>query len=318
MCSGSTVTPRSHDRRMSWDTLWRSSRRQLGLFTLDQARAAGITWEQVRGRVRSGELCAVRRGVYSPASPPSSWERDLLAACMAVGPATWIAQRTAARLWGLTRVRWPDGIDLLTPVGKKCALNGVVHHRSAVIPTTDLTARRSVPVTTPARTIVDCLPFIRPDRLGKVVDQARRELGMTTKDLAACMGRLDHGGGRLIVPLRAVLADRIRQYGAGDSDRELWVLGILLDGGLPVPSQQHHIVVEGRDRFADFAYPEWKIVLEFQGYWEHVENRSRYDDDADRNGGLAADGWTVIPVTSRTEQGHLVARVARAIARCAA
>ena len=64
------------------------------------------------------------------------------------------------------------------------------------------------------------------------------------------------------VPLRAVLADRQGSYHPGGSQRELDVASILVAGGLRPPVPQYRVVVGGRERFIDYAYPEALVGLE--------------------------------------------------------
>jgi hypothetical protein len=287
-------------------------RAQLGLITMEQAGAAGLTPAGVRSRVGRGEWITVRRGVYRLAGVRPGFDHAVLAACLAVGDACWASGRTAARLWGLD-VPAPATVEVLTPPGVRVRLGGVTQHRSSELYTADVTRHRIVPVTSVARTLVDAAAHLPGRRLGEAIDDALRRGLLGLVELAACVDRLDHGGRRLIVPLRRALADRLPGYDAGGSRRELDVLGMLRRGGLPAPVQQYEVVVGGRRRFLDYAYPDERVGLEFDGFAEHGLLRSTFDDDRVRGNDLAVAGWLVLHFTSKSAPGHVVERTAEAL-----
>src|SRR5829696_3432501 len=217
---------------MDGDELARLARRQHGVVTLGQARAAGLSSHQVRHRVRSGQWTALRRGVFLASSTPRSWPQAVLAACLAVPGPCWASHRTAAALWDLP-VERGNAIHVTTPAGARVRLEGVRHHRSERLDASDVGLRHGIPVTSCARTLVDCLPWLPEGRLGRVVDAARRSGALAIEDLAAAVARLDDGGGRRpIVPLRRIVADRCTGAPA-ESDGERWVAGVLVAAGLP-------------------------------------------------------------------------------------
>lgn len=287
-------------------------RAQLGFITMEQAGAAGLTPAGVRSRVERGEWVTVRRGVYRLAGVRPSFESVVLAVCLAVGDACWASGRTAARLWGLD-VPAPATVEVLTPPGVRVRLGGVTQHRSGELYTADVTRHRFVPVTSVARTLVDAAAHLPGRRLGEAVDDALRRGLLDLDELAACVDRLDHGGRRLIVPLRRALADRLPGYDAGGSRRELDVLAVLRRGGLPAPVQQYDVVVGGRRRFLDYAYPDERVGLEFDGFAEHGLLRSTFDDDRVRGNDLAVAGWLVLHFTSKSSPAHVVERTGEAL-----
>jgi hypothetical protein len=118
--------------------------------------------------------------------------------------------------------------------------------------------------------------------------------------------------------MRPVLALRLEGQHEGGSDRELAVLDVLRDAGLPRPVQQHPIEVAGRTRYLDYAYVEPMIYLEFDGFAEHGLIRTTFDDDRARDAELALLGWLGLHFTSATTPDELASRVARALAARAA
>ena len=74
----------------------------------------------------------------------------------------------------------------------------------------------------------------------------------------------------------------------------------------------------GRQRYLDYAYPEEKLYLEWDGFDDHGLNRDVFDDDRDRDGELSLMGWLGLHFTSRTSEATIVRRVTTALARRAA
>ena len=66
----------------------------------------------------------------------------------------------------------------------------------------------------------------------------------------------------------------------------------------------------------DFAWPEAKVVVEYEGAW-HGDSPQQVAADRHRLNRLTAAGWTVVFVTARDlhQADRLVARLAVALAR---
>ena len=296
--------------------MWELARRQLGLITRAQALQL-VTKSQLQTLAERGALVPIRRGVWAVAGAPRTYEQAVFAVLLAVGEGAWASHRTAARLHGLL-VPGPTAIDVLTLAGRRAQLDGVSHHRNQALAMRDLGTAGLVPATTVARTLVDCVPWLPGFRLARAIDDARRRRLVTYEDVAASWAELDKGrrtGRHKVRPLRLVLADRHHE---GGSDRELDLRRILRRAGLPLPEQQVPVLVAGRWRFLDHAYPAAKVYLEFDGWAEHGAIRSTFDDDRERDAELALLGWLGIRYTSNTRPADLVDRVRRALAARAA
>ncbi len=92
------------------------------------------------------------------------------------------------------------------------------------------------------------------------------------------------------------------------------MLEVLRATGMPLPVQQFEVVVEGRRRILDYAYPEDRVALEFDGFNPHGTIRSIFDDGAIRRNDLEVAGWLVLHITSKTSAVHLVDRTRQALA----
>jgi hypothetical protein len=279
--------------------LLRRAARQHGLVTRGQALAAGLTADQVDHRLASGRWVALRRGVYVVAGTPSTYEQQVLAACLAVGPPCVASHRTAGRLHGL-QLPPPERIDLTVLGDRQTRRPGVRLHRSRHLPRADLAVRAHVPVTSVARTLVD----VGGDGLGPVVDDVLRRGLTTLAELRRCLDRLGRGG-RRTAALARVLAERGPGHDPGGSDREAQVARALVAAGLPAPVQQHMVVVAGRTFHLDVAYPEARVAVEFDG-WDAHRGFEAFHGDRERARLLVAAGWRLLHVTARTTPADLV------------
>lgn len=277
--------------------------RQHGLVTRQQALAAGLTADQIKSRIGTGRWLLVRRGVYAVAGVPPSREQAVLAAVLAAGHGAIASHLTAGLLWRLP-LPAPAAIDVVTGPGPLARLEGVRHHRTGTLHRHDVTVVDGIPVTSPARTIVDCSGSVRLGRLEEVVDDAERRRLLRIDDLTSCVDRAATGPGRRpTLQIRAVLSDRLP---VGDSVAEKNLVQWLVAAGTPVPVLGHEVIVRGRRYKLDVAWPWALTALEFDSWAFHSTFRS-FHRDRDRVRRLRAASWDIWPVTSKTDLDELVA-----------
>lgn len=281
------------------------ARKQHALVTFDQALAAGLCPWQVRFRVRSGEWSPIRPRVYAISGAPPTWLQAVAAVTLSRGPQAWASNETAGALWGLPGVG-DDAIHVVTNLDRQVRLAGVQGHRSGALFSADLTVRHRIPVTTPARSLVDLSAALPPRRLGAAVDDAVRRRIMTLESLQRCVARLPEAPGRRPAAIQELLQDRLPGYDPGDSDLETRVLRTLVAAGFPPPVQQHRVRIAGRTFRIDLAYPAWRLAIELDG-WEFHHTRTAFDDDRARANLLVAHGWTLVRFTSRSTDAEIVA-----------
>lgn len=281
------------------------ARRQHGLITLDQALAAGLTIDQVRRRHRSGEWSVARPGVYAISGAPPTWMQTVAAVALASQPHAWLSHETAGALWALPGVK-DDAIHVVTGLDRRVRLAGVRGHRSGALFDADLTTLQRIPVTTPARSIVDLSAQLTHRQLGSVVDDAVRRRVLSLESFRRCVARLAEAPGRRTSVLQELLAERLPGYNPGDSDLETRVLRLLVAHGYPPPAQQHRVRLGGRTFRIDLAYPVLRLAIELDG-WEFHSSRSAFDDDRTRANLLVAHGWSVVRFTSRSSDEEILA-----------
>ncbi len=311
------------------------ARSQHGLLTRSQLAALGATKKARLSLISHGLLIPVRREVYRCAGTAPSWEGAVLAAVLAAGrdpvtagrdPVTagrGVAGRgpvashvTAAQLWGLVGPdAWPRApvVHLTSPHQHR--LDGVVAHRRTLGPD-QVTARRRIPVTSVARTIVDLAsePLMTRRRLGSVVDDALRRQILRLADLRALASPPGPAGKPVRRLIREVLADRRPGYAPGANDWERAMDQWWDQVGLPQARRQYRLHASGRKFVIDRAIVDLKIAVEWNGFSHHGD-RTGFDRDAERQLALVAEEWIYLPVTTNTSPRAVCQAVAGAVAQ---
>lgn len=121
-----------------------------GVVTREQLLAAGLTVGQIKSRLRSGELLQEYRGVYRVGHRAPSVEARHLAAVWACGRGALLSGRAAGHLLGILTTP-PYMPEVTAPTERR--IPGIKTHRSRS--PVDAAVWRGIPVTTPARTLVD-------------------------------------------------------------------------------------------------------------------------------------------------------------------
>lgn len=143
------------------DGLYRTAESQAGYFTAAQALAAGMDRSTLRHHARpGGRYERVRRGLYRLRHFPSGPHEDVVAAWLPLRDAgAIVSHESALDLYGLSDVI-PRAIHLSLPRAKRGQRPrpGVQLHTLQEPPgQQEVREVAGLPVTTPERTIVDCL-----------------------------------------------------------------------------------------------------------------------------------------------------------------
>lgn len=296
-------------------TLADRAERRYGLFTLEHAVAAGMNRTTLYRRARRGRYALLHPGVFGFAGQPESWERSLLAGCLAAGGDAVASHRSAARLWGLTDTS-DDIVEITVPANQRPRLQKVVLHRSADLDPSHTTVRRRIPVTNPLRTMVDLGTVLCAEGVEDALDAGIAWPSLfSVAAVRAMLDQLAGNGRRGSGVLRQVLDERVLGDAVSDSKLERRMGALLKRAGLP-PAVFHHVVCTPGGVFlaeVDFAYPELKLVIEVDGFDAHGTPRAMAKDFVRQNG-LVPYGWHVLRFTWRqvTRQPEMVAQAIRA------
>jgi very-short-patch-repair endonuclease len=275
--------------------------RQFGLITRAQLIALGISRRTIDYSLARGRLTPVHRGVYAVghlALPALAAE---FAAVLAVGERALVSHHSALALWGLTPRR--EGDIELTLVGRDAGRTrrGIRIHQALTLDARDATTRKRIPVTSPARTLLDVAPRQSLRELEiMVADGLKRRL--FTRHAVATM--LDRTPGRPGAHRLAALAEAERRLPTlTRSEAEERFLELVRRAGLPTPEVNVRL-----GRFTvDFLWRAERLVVEVDGYEFHSTRRS-FEDDHARDLELSTAGFAVIRFTWRqlVEQPELV------------
>lgn len=301
-------------------SLGRVARRQHGLITNEQLAAAGLSLDTRKRRVRAGRWIAVAPGVVAVAGTAATWRQRTLAAVLAAGPGAVASHTTAAALFGLSGCPFRS-VEITVPRGRSHRSRLATVHEARQLERWDVTTVDRVPVTRPARTLIDLAGCVPRAVLEDAVDDALVRRLTTLARLRERLEALGGSGRPGTVLLRAVLST----WDTGELPEEVAearLLRRLLAGDLPAPAVQHD-VCDPSGRFvarADLAYPDARVAVELHGFRWHGTPRGHARDQA-RARRLAALGWLVVPATPLDLAGpgdELARQVAAAIAHAPA
>lgn len=246
--------------------------------------------------------------VYACATLKVTHELRTAAVTEFVLPGAVASTRSAAVLWDVGLAGDTDDVEVTVPAAcRSGAVPGVRVTRRSLSPE-DATVRRGVAVTTPLRTALD-LGRLQP--VDDAVIALDRFLSTGLVFLDEVRGAAELATGRDCRRIRAAvdLAD-----GLAESPQETRLRLLIHRAGLPRPIAQYRIRVDGRlVARADFAWPELRLALEYDGAW-HGEP-SQFRRDRQRLNRLTAAGWRVIFVTAADlrDPVALIARIAQAL-----
>src|SRR4051812_4872059 len=164
----------------------RLAARQHGMVTRAQLLGLGLSSRDIDYRIRTGRLWRVHRGVYAVGHVPPSPHARAIAAVLACGPGARLSYRAAGALWALG-LRWPELIDVTAPTRRRH--NGIRVHRSRTLTPNDVTTHFGIPVTTPARTLLDLAEVLDTASLTRAVNEARLAHRVTLAELAELIAR---------------------------------------------------------------------------------------------------------------------------------
>jgi predicted transcriptional regulator of viral defense system len=149
---------------------------QHGYFTSTQARAHRVSSQLLNHHVRRGRYQPVRRGLYRVCGFPRSEHDEMREKWLAVGAEkAMLSHQSALALLELSDAI-PDAVHLLVPRrqrGLRRPAGVVLHTRpdDANVPTV---WREGLPLTAPARTLVDTVGELQPEQAALAVRQALR------------------------------------------------------------------------------------------------------------------------------------------------
>lgn len=264
--------------------------RQYGVVAARQLVALGVAQQTISDLVADGRLHRMHRGVYAVGHPVLTTRGRWMAAVLAGGPGAALSHASAAALWDLRR---SDAtiVDVTVPRTGRARRPGVRIHRPRTLRPTEVTTRDGIPVTTPARTILD-LAALRHIRIERILDQAEI-LELTdypTLDAMAEAHRGHGGATRLRTAVRIHLAGTTLTR----SDLEERFFKLCDDHGLPRP----HVNETPEGREVDFLFEPQRLIVETDS-WQFHRTRQAFENDRARDAAHLARGYRTLRITHR-------------------
>ena len=262
--------------------------RQGGVVARRQLRALDLSAAAIDHRLRAGRLYLVHRGVYSVGHRVVGIVGGRWAAVLACGDGAALAAPNAAAAFSLRRCS--ERVIHVLVVGRSGREQraGIRLHWCRSLPSDEVTTLDGLPITTPARTLLDLAAGgLRGRPLEAAVDAERQRL-LDFADLHELLARYP---GRPGTPsLKAVLA----RYRGGDTRSELEEIVAELCDRFGLPRPVENCSIEGKVR--DFYWPHAWLVVEADSYSWH-RSPSALDDDRERDVTLTLAGYRSLRFT---------------------
>lgn len=260
---------------------WALVESQHGVISRTQLLDLGFHPRSIEHRVASGRLHPVAPGTYAVGRPALSKRGKWMAALLGCGSRAVLSHSSAAALWGF-HSELGDEIEVISGDDFAHRRPGLKARRSQHLRARDRTIRDRIPLTVPARTLVDLATIVPAPRLERAVNEADR-LGLTDPEtLRAAL--YDYRGVRGVARLRTILDKRSFRMTASELERRF--LALVDRSGLPLPVTGALI----DDFEVDFFWPDLGLVVETDGLRYHrtpsQQARDRLRDQTHTAAGL--------------------------------
>jgi len=183
---------------------------------------------------------------------------------------------------------WPATLEVTAP--SRRTRPGIITHRSRTLDRRAVRRRHGVPVTSPARTVLDLQPRLSDERLVRLVNDLRMAGHLRDaafRELCAQSGRVRRllGDGALT---ESELEDLFRRFVARYR--------------LPMPQVNVTRVIGGRRRRLDAFYPDAKLIIELDS-WHFHRDRATFERDRAKDAAALAEGFRTLRSTDRRLRG---------------
>jgi very-short-patch-repair endonuclease len=278
------------DQGGSGHAIARIATRQSGALTRKQLGLAGLDESAVDRRARNGLLHRIHRGVYVLGHEALAKYARESAALPAAGERAVLSHISAASLWGLAPTTAPRADIHITTIGAKVRSRpGLEAHRSATLEPGDVRRVHGLPVTAPARTLLDLAATGYP-QLDRAFGDAHAQRLVTAREIELLLERT--GPCRGSRALRDLMSDNASGFTRSRAEQLLREL--ILSAKLPLPG--FNARVAGYE--VDAVWPEQRLVIEVDGYAYHG-HRGQFECDRRKDLALTAAGYRVVRVSWR-------------------
>jgi len=276
---------------------------QHGVATRAQLLARGVAAHAIDRMVRTARIVVLQRGVYQIGPLPVGRATEA-AAVLACGPEGRVSHMSAAALQGvLDANRTHPHVEVTMARRKRRRIEGVRIHRVRDLRPDEVTEIDGIPVTTPARTLLDISGTLTSREVEQALARALRMQLVTREEMYRTLQRHPrHPGARL---LRQLLdAEGGPSFTRSEAEEKL--LEITRSARLPRP--ELNVKVLGHE--VDFLWRSARLVAEVDGYAFHA-SRISFAADRQRDAELTAAGYRVLRFTWEDLTDHGLSTVVR-------
>jgi very-short-patch-repair endonuclease len=268
--------------------LGRLAARQHGVVCRAQLLEIGFSSAAIHRRVKAGALRPLHRGVYlvGPVAPPLASQ---MAAVLACGERTFLSHGSASHIQATTPYLPNPRTPHVTVVERDPRPAGINVHRVRFLAPDETTTHRNIPITTPARTLLDLAPSLTPRQLERSLAEAVRRRIVRPAALEALLAR--HPARPGVPALRALLHS---DPAFTRSELEERFLALIREAGLPEPEAN----AELGPYEIDFLWRDERLAVEVDS-WSFHSDRKAFEDDRRRDAELVSWGFRVIRITWR-------------------
>ena len=274
--------------------------RQHGALTRVQLLGIGLSSDAIAYRLEIGRLVRLHHGVYAVAYRPTSPLTHAMAAVLAAGDAAVLSHSSALTLW-LGGKYWSKPLEVTAPTSR--ARPGLKIHRSHTLTKRDVTRHLGIPVTSPARTVLDNARRLPKRPLTRAVMDLRHSGYLRLSALEELLAR--HPRTPHAKRLRPFLAHPNRNPTRSPFEDDIVEFCELYD----LPTPEFNFPFAGYE--IDVFFPEHGVAVELDG-WDFHSDRASFESDRERDADLL-DRYGI--VTIRITRDRFDADPAREAAR---
>jgi hypothetical protein len=271
--------------------LARRAAQRHGVFSLAEARAAGLTDAALRQQLERGAVERVHQRVFRFVAARETWRTAVAATVLASGESALASHRSAGRLWALRDVpRWKPEV---TVRGRGLPLPaGAVVHRTDRLDDLDRAVVDGISCTSLPRTLLDLGAVVSRDVVRTAAQDAVVRGLTSVVDLVCILERIGGPGRRGTPALRWTVRQSVPDAGL-ESRLEAALLRLVRSAGLPIPVLQHELrCADGRLVRLDQAWPDRLVAVEADGRRWHSTSAD-FERDMARANSITASGWTL-------------------------
>ncbi|HEX4669952.1 MAG TPA: type IV toxin-antitoxin system AbiEi family antitoxin domain-containing protein [Solirubrobacterales bacterium] len=265
------------------------ARAQYGVVSFRQLRELGFSKGAI-GRAHQAErLHQLHHGVYAVGHIALSDHGRCMAAILACGRRAVLSHESAAWLWGFFPT-CPVKPEVSVPnAGRPRA--GVRAHRVVPFSLGEVGSQEGIPVTSPARTLLDLAATNRGRRLQQAIEKAKR---LDRLDLAEIDALIRHKRSAPGTRRLREAAEIYRDPAISRSRPELLFLDLVKRAGLPRPALNTFVAGHEIDAYWEVE----RFAVEVDG-WDAHRTREAFEADPLRQENLKLAGIDSIRVTAR-------------------